>query len=82
MSSLTPQAERALCALLTQELLNEQADQHHAEQALMRHAHLSSRPTPITPSNPYAPLNFNRHTPTLPDWLTSVEDFDLPDFLR
>lgn len=80
MSSLTPQAERALCALLTQELLNEQADRHHEEQALMRHAHLSSRPEYITPANPYAPLRFDAHIPCLPDWLTSVDDFDAFDY--
>ena len=55
MSALSPQAERALCAYLTQSLLNEEADRYAD---LMAVAHLSSRPAHINPhQNPYLPLN-------------------------
>ena len=77
MSALSPQAERALCAYLTQELLNEQADQYHSLRAVQ---HLSS--THIN-ANPYLPLNFDltASVPTLPDWMDSLDDFDRVDFL-
>ena len=78
MSALSPSAERALCAYLTQELLNEQADHYHSLRAVQ---HLSS--THINPhQNPYIPLDFSvPEVPTLPDWYESMDDFDRPDYL-
>ena len=79
MSALSPSAERALCAYLTQSLLNEEADRYAD---LMAVAHLSSRPAHINPhQNPYLPLNLTADIPTLPDWYDSMDDFDRPDFL-
>lgn len=79
MYSLSPQAEKAQSALLTQALLNEEADRY----ADLRAAHLSSRPTRINPAqNPYLPLDFAlRDVPTLPDWYDSLDDFDRADYL-
>lgn len=79
MSALSPSAERALCAYLTQSLLNEEADRYAD---LMAVAHLSSRPAHINPhQNPYLPLNLTADIPTLPDWYDSLDDFDIPDYL-
>ena len=78
MSALSHQAELALCAYLTQSLLNEQADRYAELQ------HLSSRPTHINPcQSPYRPLNFDTtaNIPTLPDWVDALDDFDRFDFL-
>ena len=77
MSALSPSAERALCAYLTQELLNELADHYHSLRAVQ---HLSS--THINPhQNPYLPLDLTADIPTLPDWMDSMDDFDRVDFL-
>lgn len=78
MSALSHQAELALCAYLTQSLLNEQADRYADLRAVQ---HLSS--TYISPgANPYIPLNFSvPEVPTLPDWYDAMDDFDRPDFL-
>lgn len=72
---LSPSAERALCAYLTQVMLNDEASHHTA-------AHLSS-PTHINPgSDPYLPLSFDlQDVPTLPDWYDAMDDFDRWDFL-
>ena len=80
MSALSPSAERALCAYLTQTLLNEEADRYAD---LMAVAHLSSRPAHINPhQNPYIPLDFSvPEVPTLPDWYDAMDDFDRPDYL-
>lgn len=81
MSSLSPQEERALCAFLTQALLNEEADRYAAICAVQ---HLSSRPAHINSpaTNPYLPLDFSlRDVPTLPDWYDSLDDFDRADYL-
>ena len=78
--SLTHDHELAMLRYLHEELINYDADQHHEEQTVLRTLHLSSRPTPITPANPYAPLRFDAHIPCLPDWLTSVDDFDAFDY--
>ena len=79
MSALSPSAERALCAYLTQSLLNEEADRYAD---LMAVAHLSSRPAHINPhQNLYLPLNLTADIPTLPDWYESMDDFDRPDYL-
>ena len=77
MSALSHQAELALCAYLTQSLLNEQADRYAELQ------HLSSRPANINPhQNPHIPLDFSApEVPTLPDWYDAMDDFDRPDFL-
>ena len=78
MSALPHQAELALCAYLTQSLLNEQADRYADLRAVQ---HLSS--IHISPgANPYIPLNFSvPEVPTLPDWYDAMDDFDRPDFL-
>ena len=80
MSALSPQAERALCAYLTQSLLNEEADRYAD---LITVAHLSSRPANINPhQNPHIPLDFSvPEVPTLPDWVDALDDFDIPDYL-
>ena len=80
MSALSHQAELALCAYLTQSLLNEEADHYHSLRAVQ---HLSSRPAHINPhQNPYIPLDFSvPEVPTLPDWYDSMDDFDRVDFL-
>lgn len=82
MSTLSPSAERALCAYLTQSLLNEEADRYDDLMGAMRtyqtlpRAHINPR------QNPYIPLDFSvPEVPTLPDWYDSMDDFDRPDFL-
>ena len=77
MSALSHQAELALCAYLTQSLLNEQADRYADIRAVQ---HLSS--THINPhQNPYLPLDLTADIPTLPDWYDSMDDFDRFDYL-
>ena len=79
MSALSPSAERALCAYLTQSLLNEEADRYADLMGAVQH--LSS--THISPgANPYIPLDFSvPEVPTLPDWYDAMDDFDRPDYL-
>ena len=80
MSALSPSAERALCAYLTQELLNEQADHYHSLRAMRTYQTLPQ--AHINPhQNPYLPLNLTADIPTLPDWYDSLDDFDIPDYL-
>ena len=39
-------------------------------------------PAHINPhQNPYLPLNLTADIPTLPDWMDSMDDFDIPDYL-
>ena len=81
MSALSPQAERALCAYLTQELLNEEADRYADLMCAMRtyqtlpQAHINPH------QNPYLPLDLTADIPTLPDWYDAMDDFDRPDYL-
>lgn len=81
MSALSPQAERALCAYLTQELLNEEADRYADLMCAMRTYQMPQ--VNISPgANPYIPLDFSvPEVPTLPDWMDSLDDFDRPDYL-
>lgn len=81
MSALSHQAELALCAYLTQSLLNEQADRYADLMGAMRTYQMPQ--VNINPhQNPYIPLDFSvPEVPTLPDWYDSMDDFDRPDFL-
>lgn len=82
MSSLTPQAERALCAFLTQSMLNEEADRYADLLGAMR-TYQTLPNSNINPhQNPYIPLDFSvPEVPTLPDWYDAMDDFDRPDYL-
>lgn len=81
MSTLSPSAERALCAYLTQSLLNEEADRYDDLMGAMRTYQTLPRAHINRAQNPYLPLDLTADIPTLPDWYDSMDDFDRPDFL-
>lgn len=80
MSALSPQAERALCAYLTQELLNEEADRYADLMGAMR-TYQMPQVNINRAQNPHLPLDLTSDIPTLPDWMDSLDDFDRPDYL-